>query len=193
MVRSNFLSIIYIYENNGQNTLVHRGFLIYFAEEIYMSRRDFISSDYNIFDRGAKEFFVKWISEKLNAVDISTEEKYCHPDVTCTVGKRDMKFELECRRGYNEYVWNSDIITVPIKFSYTNNYDEFYHIVLDCEEIIARKITKFIRIPVKYIVTSVVLPKSVFNKKTRLYDKENFYNVHRDKCLFYVLDEPFEF
>jgi len=158
-----------------------------------MSRRDFISSDYNIFDKGAKEFFTKWLSEKLNAIDICTDEKYCAPDVTCTIGKRDMKFELECRRGFNAYVWNSDIITVPIKFSYTNNYVEFYHIVLDCDEILARKITKFIRIPVQSVVESKIVAKDVFNKKTRLYEKENFYNVKRGKCLFYVLDKPFEF
>lgn len=158
-----------------------------------MSRRQFISSDYNLFDRGAKEFFTKWISEKLNAIDISTEEKYCHPDVTCTVGKRDMKFELECRRGYSYYVWSAEQISVPLKFSYTNNYEDFFHIVLCTDEILARKITRFIRIPVEDVVKSKIITKQIYNKHTKLYEPENFYNVNRSKCKFVELNEPFEF
>lgn len=145
-------------------------------------RRTVVKKDLVKYDYPAKVFFSSWIS-RSNVTDIEFIEIYQPPDVTFKIGNIFNKVELECRRNFKNLVWNAEeYITVPKKFDKVTNTDNFYHVVLDCDEIDARCVTRFMRIDLKDILKSEVRGKWVWSHEQQCNVWEKFYFVPVKYC-----------
>jgi hypothetical protein len=142
------------------------------------NRRQFLSNDYNLFDTPAKELWVQHLYEK-GFSRVSSKENFKTPDVVAFKGLTKIKWELECRRNYDFLVWKSDFVTIPLKYKDIDDYRGFFHIVLDCEEVLSGKITRFVRIRVEDILKCEVIEKQIWSKKNQAYENEFFYQVPR--------------
>ena len=149
------------------------------TDPIIKNRREFLSTDYNLFDRPAKEMWTEYLYTRGFA-RVSSKETYSPPDVVAFKGLTKVKFELEARRNYEYLVWNSDFVTVPLKYSQVDDFRNFFHIILDCEEILKGKISKFARAKVEDIIVCPVIEKEIWSKKNQRYETERFFQVPKE-------------
>jgi len=143
---------------------------------INRNRREFYSTDYNLFDRPAKELWCQYLYTRGFA-RVSSKENYSTPDVVAFKGLTKVKFELEARRNYDYLVWNSEFVTIPLKYTQVDDFRNFYHIILDCDEILKGEITKFARAKVEDIIVCPVIEKEIWSKKNQRYEREKFFQV----------------